>query len=735
MRDARLSLALAIATLLACAPIALLSADPAWLPNAALLITLLAGSSVLLRLLKAPYWLAQLGQLAVFLGWLAFLGLTWPPTSDAGIGMIERLRTLVVSGAEHIRTSTAPMPAHAGTLWLLLAFLGLVFITAELLTIALEQPAWSITALATPYLLPALALGTPVPWWYAGLLLAGYCLVLATESANAAVAPQNVSADTGGGPATSGRFRLAALIAVPVAAGALLIANSVPAGQFERLVTGRGSQTLELGDPSIELADNLRRPNNQTVLTYRTNAQNGVYLRLTALPILDANGAKLGDVQVRSGALPSPAMPGTTTDITTQVTIDGFSSEYLPVPYAPTRFDAAGEWGWEPLSLSVLSLGDNRKAATRGLSYTVDSVVPNPDSAQLAAATAGRPVSGDERTTVVPDDVPVSIVALTKQVTSGRATAGQRALAIQDFLRDTSRFTYSTQAPEGAGYEVLERFLLQDHSGYCVHFATAMALMARIEGIPSRVAIGFLPGKRGVDDRWSVSARDMHAWPELYFAELGWVSFEPTAAVASQPEWTAPQPTTPPPTVAPEPTAEATADPTPTPTSPQAPDDAPTPASPSAPPSTWPAVLGWLLVVVGALLAPWAIRTFLRRRRLAAHPPADVRIANAWAEARATWIDRGGVWPDGSPRRVATTVGAELDPGPAGLFTRLALLMERSLYAKQVDDPGDLAGLVTELRRGMERDDKPYRRLARLLLPRSLWPDSWLRARLSRRSP
>ena len=49
-------------------------------------------------------------------------------------------------------------------------------------------------------------------------------------------------------------------------------------------------------------------------------------------------------------------------------------------------------------------------------------------------------------------------------------------------------------------------------------------MMARVVGIPSRVSVGFLPGKQ-VGEAWRVSIRDMHAWPELYFASYGWVRF------------------------------------------------------------------------------------------------------------------------------------------------------------------------------------------------------------------
>ena len=64
-------------------------------------------------------------------------------------------------------------------------------------------------------------------------------------------------------------------------------------------------------------------------------------------------------------------------------------------------------------------------------------------------------------------------------------------------------------------------------------------MMARVAGIPSRVAIGFLPGEQ-VGDSWEVSVKDMHAWPELYFSSWGWVRFEPTPSVQTgeAPPWT-----------------------------------------------------------------------------------------------------------------------------------------------------------------------------------------------------
>ena len=69
--------------------------------------------------------------------------------------------------------------------------------------------------------------------------------------------------------------------------------------------------------------------------------------------------------------------------------------------------------------------------------------------------------------------------------------------------------------------------------------------MARLEGIPSRIAVGYAPGRltgatvtvagQGALAEYEVDARDAHAWPELYFQGLGWVPFEPHALAGGGP--------------------------------------------------------------------------------------------------------------------------------------------------------------------------------------------------------
>ena len=101
---------------------------------------------------------------------------------------------------------------------------------------------------------------------------------------------------------------------------------------------------------------------------------------------------------------------------------------------------------------------------------------------------------------------------------------------------------------DGNGLSVLADFLTLK-SGYCIHFASAMAVMARLEGIPSRIAVGYAPGRstgatvavpgQGPLPEYEVDARDAHAWPELYFQGVGWVPFEPTPSRGVVPAYAA----------------------------------------------------------------------------------------------------------------------------------------------------------------------------------------------------
>jgi transglutaminase-like putative cysteine protease len=167
--------------------------------------------------------------------------------------------------------------------------------------------------------------------------------------------------------------------------------------------------------------------------------------------------------------------------------------------------------------------------------YAVLSKWADPSPAELEAITA-PPASSEDLNLRQP--VPSSLKNLAHSiVTKATAnTAYAKAIAIEDyFLRPSSGFVYrlptraqlSHLAKPAPGYRDLLQFI-QDKKGYCQQFAAAFAVLARIEGLPTRIAVGFLEGTKVGKDAWLVDGSEIHSWPQVLFGRYGWINFDPT---------------------------------------------------------------------------------------------------------------------------------------------------------------------------------------------------------------
>jgi hypothetical protein len=92
---------------------------------------------------------------------------------------------------------------------------------------------------------------------------------------------------------------------------------------------------------------------------------------------------------------------------------------------------------------------------------------------------------------------------------------------------------YDLDAPTPAeGVDAVDDFLFSSRRGFCEQIASALAVMLRTQGVPARLATGYLPGERDrISGVWKVRASDAHAWVEVWFPESGWQAFDPTANV------------------------------------------------------------------------------------------------------------------------------------------------------------------------------------------------------------
>ena len=500
---------------------------------------------------------------------------------------------------------------------------------------------------------------------------------------------------------------------------------------------------------SQQLSSELTTP-AQIVLGYSTAVQSPDYLQLYVLDKLTDSGWSLFS-QPESVARVDPRLPAppglddasldgavsTTITIARDVGPDDLNA--LPVPYPTTTVKAKGDLQADRSTLMLFDKGQS----LGGLSYQVTSLVNAPSDQALDVAPSPPPVIKSHYLQVPTSYDSLRALAESVVRKAGAKTALEKAVALQDWLSGGS-FKYTVTAPTVLDANGLTRFLTVTKSGYCQQFSFAMAVLARLLDIPSRVAYGFTSGSSLGDDEWQVTTHDAHAWPELYFSGSGWLRFEPT------PSGAAGQGTAYPP---------AYSDLSASPSSGASSQSAPTSASgspagggagsailrhhlseqlgaehganlggvgdtfPTASahgPNPW-AVFGLVvagLLIVG-LVAPYAVRLVIRRRRwhrrrrLDRPDQADAAWAHAaWQELRDDLADYGaGCLPSESPRAVAARAGTELalaDPALAALG-RIAMAEERARYAARPTDGS-----------GLRHDSVTVRRAIAIAVPRPI---------------
>lgn len=699
--------------------------DPSYLISAIPLVVLLGALGMVLRRLRVNDGLVFAGQLVLLVVFLFAISL---PLAEPGQGMFG----LFAEGVRHMSTHTTPMIANPGLTVLLVAAVGLTTVLTDLLTVGVDRPAWGILPALTLYLIGAVGLLRDLPWWTIIMVALGYLWILLADGINSAEQwPRNLDRTLRlTGRITPLALRMGGIVAAAAVALTLLVGQLVPLPPAQHWNAGRLNQDsgpIQLADPLLDMRRNLSLPADSPVLTYTTDA-GGQYLRMASLAVFDSNGWQNASFPLTQGDSLPPA-PGQTTpgaEFSTQIQIGDFRSEYLPLPYAPRSFDAPGSWAFSADSLVVVATGEDRTAATRDISYEVVSTDPTPDGMVLSTAMAGQPSDGNI-TATVPQDMPQEIIDLALEITQAEPTAALKAAAIQRYLR-SGEFTYSLEPQPGTGYDAMTRFLFDDRRGYCEQFAGSMAAMSRAVGIPSRVAVGWLPGEQQ-GDGFEVTMHDMHAWPELYFEGVGWVRFEPTPGVAVPPAWTLTAPEEPEASASAtpsQPTESPSAVPTPAPTDQAAPEEEQQGVNVAAILGRVALAIGVLGLVAALLAVPGLLRRRQRTQRLAPIATEDLEasrraVDGAWAEVRDSFLDYGHGWPAGSPRAVGRRAAAVLPEDAGRSLVELSRQVERSRYAQAALHTGDLAGMVGTVREGLRVDTGWDTKLVGEWWPRSWW--------------
>lgn len=123
-------------------------------------------------------------------------------------------------------------------------------------------------------------------------------------------------------------------------------------------------------------------------------------------------------------------------------------------------------------------------------------------------------------------------VLLSGEIAAGCQTAYDSCRALEEYLY---RYHYNRVVTIPENVNMLDYFLFEGKEGYCVHYATALAVMLHCRDIPARVAEGFLVDYKTCTDNYTypISAKKAHAWVEVYLQGFGWMRLEPTVVNAA----------------------------------------------------------------------------------------------------------------------------------------------------------------------------------------------------------
>ncbi|NJQ02390.1 transglutaminase TgpA family protein [Streptomyces zingiberis] len=785
----RLAVSGVLATLLAACSLLPLVERAGWLPQTAFLLAAVAGAGALARRAPLPRPLTVLAQLV-----LALLLLTWTFARGQAVAWVlpgpdafREFAMLLSEGGQDVGNYAIPAPLTPGIRLMLVGGVLVIGLLVDALAVTYRA--------AAPAGLPLLALYSVAagldqgasrwPWFL--LAAVGYLLLLLAEGrdrlsrwgrifSGAAPAPSRLGAglETGGGRATAplrtGR-RIGAVtlgIAVLLPAALPSLGDGLFTGRQGAGGSGPGGATITTVNPLVSLQNSLNQPENQEVLSYRTNAEDtgDLYLRIVALDQFDGTSWKSSERPIRPVPAELPPPPGLSSEIATtrvETTVsasDSYRQSWLPMPYPATGVEIDGRWSFEPEGRTLVG---NRRQTTRGADYRVSHLLVEPTAAQLAAA--GPPPEDVRREyTEVPDSLPGVVASTAREITAGAATDYDRAVRLQDWFAVDGGFVYDTQVDAGSGSAAIARFL-ERKEGFCVHFSFSMAAMARTLGIPARVAVGFTPGTPNADGVMSVGLRDAHAWPELYFEGVGWVRFEPTPSRGTAPDYTVPE----------TPADSGTAPEEPEPAESDTPEAAPSeradcppqeqalgecevpPADAAGGTGGGGPPLRTLLLSAGAALlllglpllpAVWRSRTRARRLAAAEREPRGVAgeggedgedpritaegVLAAWRELIDSAWDHGFPPDDAqTPRRAADRVvtAAGLDAVTAESVRRIATAVEQVLYAPVPRRVPGIAGDVRRVRAALHASAGRGARLRARFAPRSAVRVVWALSR------
>jgi transglutaminase-like putative cysteine protease len=492
-------------------------ADWAFLRTLLVMVIGVHAVSILLRIARVPGYIAIPVVVLVIIELLSLLFYrdtmtAFIPSSDT----LQLLRLDLRLVWSQFPTAVAPVPSEGSFLLAASVGLGLVAMFADAFAFRAFGRAEAVVPAGVLFIFTA-ALGTDrhrigvaSAWFAAALVVVAVLRAL----------------HGGGTESWLGRRRRAVGAALPATAMCALVA-ALGAGVVGPLLPGAGAAPLletrqSQGDltqvlsPLVDIRSRLTNRRNVELFTVRSSV--GRYWRSSGLSVFDGRRWELPESTIESADGPLNAVNATSEIVDQQIEIQGGRDDMVPTAFRPISATGPG-MVWLP-GTDTLLIADGR--LTDGDVFNVVADVAIPSSDTLRAATASNPPSNDF---LALPDLPDEIAEQALAVTAGATTPYEKALALQNWFRN--EFTYDITVQSGHGDDAILSFL-RIRRGYCEQFAGTFGVMARLVGLPSRVAVGYTKGELGADGLYHVYGRQAHAWPEVWFDGVGWVLFEPT---------------------------------------------------------------------------------------------------------------------------------------------------------------------------------------------------------------
>jgi hypothetical protein len=222
-------------------------------------------------------------------------------------------------------------------------------------------------------------------------------------------------------------------------------------------------------------------------------------------------------------------MPGNYRLVQQRIFSDNLPADGIPALDLPLRIQVEGRaadkrviWeGRNDVTARISQGKDNQ------LDYTVWSEILNPSTDRLRETTMEYRMTEEDLEMLLHHDLLRRTVDLAQRITEQHTNPYDKVVAIERYFSGNG-FVYSLDIPPMPSDHAIDFFIHEAKQGHCEFFASAMALMVRSIGIPTRVVSGFRGGEWNPNINAYIVRQSMaHLWVEAYFQGYGWVRFDP----------------------------------------------------------------------------------------------------------------------------------------------------------------------------------------------------------------